>query len=186
MRVYCLISESPIFYISATSVDLLKSDYQYLVEDTPDEYLSQLNITEVLEYNPLLFDELRKCIRQISGGKPIEVWTLVGTSLAKHNFGALPYLYPKDLKWEMPTYSGDLSLVSDYYSLYADDLAKAASSMIQLNRHDDIHAMLTDYNKEKRFPDKIIVSPDMPSEKQEGLLGYICIPIVAEQIALKQ
>lgn len=186
MRVYCLISESPIFYISATSVDLLKSDYKYLIEDAPEEYLSQLNITEVLEYNPLLFDELRKYIRQLSDDKPTEVWTLAGTSLAKHTFGVLPYLYPKDVKWEMPTYSGDLSLVSDYYSLYRDDLAKAASSMIQLNRHDDIHAMLTDYNKEKRFPDKLIVSPDMPSENQEGLLGYICIPIVAEQIVLKQ
>ena len=164
---YAIVCKNPFIYLYNEKEDILKSDFEFVVEEREACGLPAGFVPE--EYNPLTPSIFSKILDdEVKDGY---VYTFSDGSLVRREYARAPYFYikPGDAYIEYPTYCPNANTIKAAL-LTNEELLPVVSELVQ-----------------EEFQDcSINVSPTAPvlTDGDDSILAYVCIPIVMKRIPI--
>lgn len=163
---YAIISKNPFIYLQGSTEELLKSDYDFIVEN-PDE-CDILKITS--SFNPIEYQALTPSVfasvldTELTTG---DIFTFVNGDLARRHYQKAAYFYLS------PDQGVD-------YATYCKNPGSIKSALVNNQELENIVGRLVDNYKIEGFPD---LSTEVPTNDGD-VLAYVCIPVTMRPIQI--
>lgn len=163
---YAIVCKNPFIYLHNEKEDVLRSDYEFVIEDWEDCGIPKGFVPE--EYQALS----PSAFSRILDAAAIDcVYTFSDGVLVRRKYKKVPYFYlnPADVYIEYPTYCSDSNTI------------KAA-----LLTNEQLLPVVSELVREEFQDDLIDVSLDNPVSVagEDAVLAYVCMPIVMKQIPI--
>lgn len=167
---YTIVCKEPFVFLFNENEEILKSDYDFVVENPEECLLSGDIISE--EYKPLTPSEFSKILDAEVKGE--YVYTFVDGALVRKRYKKAPYFYvDSGCSFEYPTYCPDPNPIKAGL-LTNDKLTEVISSLVQEYYQDCL----------------IEVSSEVPLDVEDTcqpnseVLAYVCIPVIMRKIPI--